>query len=109
VVIYYLGTLHIFLSFLHPYLRYQHSNQPTKNDFPIDLLKLDRSFVQDICHNKSDLAIIKAIINMATALDINTLAEGIENEDQANVLNMLSCQYSQGFLFSKAINAKQFQ
>jgi len=76
---------------------------------PIDLLKIDRSFVLDICHNKSDLAIIKAIINMATALDINTLAEGIENKNQANVLNMLSCQYGQGFLFSKAINGKQFQ
>lgn len=78
-------------------------------NFPIDLLKIDRSFVLDICHNKSDLAIIKAIINMSTALDINTLAEGIENENQANVLNMLSCQYGQGFLFSKAINGKQFQ
>jgi len=78
-------------------------------NFPIDLLKIDRSFVLDICHNKSDLAIIKAIINMATALDIHTLAEGIEDEKQASVLNMLACQYGQGFLFSKAINSKKFQ
>ena len=63
----------------------------------------------DICHNKSDLAIINAIINMATALGTHTLAEGIEDEKQASVLNMLSCQYGQGFLFSKAINGKQFQ
>jgi len=78
-------------------------------NFPIDLLKIDRSFVQDICHNKSDLAIIKAIINMATALDIHTLAEGIEDENQANALNMLSCQYGQGFLFSKAMNSTELQ
>jgi len=76
--------------------------------FPIDLLKIDRSFVIDICHNKEDLEIIKAIIKMAHALNINTLAEGIEKENQALLLRDLNCQFGQGFLFSKAVNTQAF-
>lgn len=76
--------------------------------FPIDLLKIDRSFVIDICNNKEDLEVIKAIINMANALNISTLAEGIEKENQAHELKKLNCVFGQGFLFSKAINAQAF-
>jgi len=76
--------------------------------FPIDLLKIDRSFVTDICTNKEDLEVIKAIINMANALNINTLAEGIEIENQALALKDLNCVFGQGFLYSKAINSQAF-
>jgi len=77
--------------------------------FPIDLLKIDRSFIIDICSNSSDLAIIKAIISMASALEIDTLAEGIEDYEQLTLLNGLSCDYGQGFLFDKPMNTEQFR
>jgi len=77
--------------------------------FPIDLLKIDRSFVMDICSNSSDLAIIKAIISMADALEIDTLAEGIEQHEQLTLLNGLDCDYGQGFLFDKPMNTEQFR
>ncbi|MDC9728584.1 MAG: EAL domain-containing protein [Methyloprofundus sp.] len=75
---------------------------------PIDLLKIDRAFVTDICNNHEDLEIITAIIKMASALNIDTLAEGIEKENQAITLKELSCNFGQGFLFSKAIDAPSF-
>ena len=77
--------------------------------FPIDLLKIDRSFVADICGNESDMAIIKAIISMASALDIGTLAEGIETQEQADILETLQCSQGQGFLFSKPVNTENFE
>jgi len=77
--------------------------------FPIDLLKIDRSFVNDICTNHSDTAIVKAIIAMSNALDIDILAEGIEYKEQAYLLRSLNCQYGQGFLFNKPLNSKQFE
>ncbi len=77
--------------------------------FPIDLLKIDRSFVADICGNESDMAIIKAIISMASALDIRTLAEGVETQEQADILETLQCSQGQGFLFSKPVNTENFE
>ncbi|MGR9014435.1 MAG: EAL domain-containing protein [Gammaproteobacteria bacterium] len=76
--------------------------------FPIDLLKIDRSFVKDLCSSQSDKAIIQAIVNMAQALNIKTLAEGVETEPQATILRALQCDYYQGFLHSRPIDSKQF-
>jgi len=78
-------------------------------EFPIDLLKIDRSFVADVCINHSDMAIIKAITSMASALGIDTIAEGIETPEQAVMLAKLQCQYGQGFLFSKPIKRTEFE
>ncbi len=77
--------------------------------FPIDLLKIDRLFVNDICSNRSDTAIVKAIIAMSNALDIKILAEGIETEQQAFLLKTLNCTYGQGFLFNKPMPVEQFE
>ena len=76
--------------------------------FPIDLLKIDRSFVKDLCSSHSDKAIIQAIVNMAQALNIKTLAEGVETESQADILRALRCDYYQGFLHSQPMDSEQF-
>lgn len=72
-------------------------------EFPIEIIKIDRSFVQDIGHDKNDEAIIQAIISMADSLDLQCIAEGIEQEDQIEFLREHKCNQLQGFFFSKPI------
>lgn len=69
--------------------------------FPIDTLKIDRSFVRDITFDKDDATIVKTIIAMATALNLRVIAEGIETQDQFNYLADLNCNDGQGFIFAR--------
>ncbi len=71
--------------------------------FPVDILKIDRSFVQDIPHDKSDMAITAAIIAMAQKLNLNVVAEGVETSEQVAFLNQNNCFIIQGYYFSKPI------
>jgi diguanylate cyclase (GGDEF)-like protein/PAS domain S-box-containing protein len=73
--------------------------------FPVDLLKIDRSFVRDLAHDADAAAIIRAVINLGQSLDIETIAEGIEQAAQAAQLSAYGCHYGQGFLYSKAVPA----
>jgi diguanylate cyclase (GGDEF)-like protein/PAS domain S-box-containing protein len=73
--------------------------------FPIDALKIDRSFVQGLCQSPEDAAIVAAVISMGRALGVNVVAEGVESEDQASVLSTLGCKLAQGFLFSRPVPA----
>jgi len=68
--------------------------------FPINTLKIDRSFVQDICTNVDDAAITTAIIAMAHSLQMSVVAEGVENIEQRTFLSGRQCEIGQGFLFS---------
>lgn len=77
--------------------------------FPIDVLKIDRSFVQDISEDSSDKAIVKAIVAMADALGLSVLAEGVETQSQLETIGQLNCQYYQGYHFSKAIESVAFE
>ncbi|WP_178862893.1 bifunctional diguanylate cyclase/phosphodiesterase [Thiomicrorhabdus cannonii] len=70
---------------------------------PIDLLKIDRSFVRDLDHDENDRAIIKAILQLAQTLGLNTLAEGIEEDSQAEYLKQHGCRLGQGYLWAKAL------
>lgn len=74
---------------------------------PIDRLKIDRSFVHDIGRDPGDEAICRAIIQLARALELETVAEGIEREDQAAFLLAEGCQYAQGFLYSRPLPADE--
>lgn len=74
--------------------------------FPIDGLKIDRSFVQDISNDLSEATIVEAIIAMAKALGLKTIAEGVESCDQIVLLRTLGCDQIQGYYFSKPMNAK---
>jgi diguanylate cyclase (GGDEF)-like protein/PAS domain S-box-containing protein len=77
--------------------------------FPIDTLKIDKSFVSDICKDPHDTAIVRAIINLGHALDVTVIAEGVETKEQLQYLSALECDAVQGFLFSKALSAKAFE
>jgi diguanylate cyclase (GGDEF)-like protein/PAS domain S-box-containing protein len=68
---------------------------------PVDTLKIDRSFVEDLGRAPADVAIVAAVIGMARALDLAVIAEGIENEPQARALRELGCELGQGFYFSR--------
>jgi len=69
--------------------------------FPIDTLKIDRSFVMDIPHDKSDMEIAAAVIAMAHKLELKVVAEGVETEDQLRFLQENHCDLCQGYLFGK--------
>jgi EAL domain-containing protein (putative c-di-GMP-specific phosphodiesterase class I) len=74
--------------------------------FPFDKLKIDRSFVQDLELDRDDDAVVRAAVALAHGLDLEIVAEGIEQERQRNMLRNEKCEYGQGFLFSKPIDAK---
>lgn len=75
---------------------------------PIDILKIDRSFINKSPYEPDDIAIVTAIFSMAKALGIKVVAEGIETQQQLNFLIANNCHYGQGFYFSKALTSKQF-
>ena len=68
---------------------------------PIALLKIDKSFVHEIGRSESDTQLIRAIVAMASALPVNTVAEGVETEEQASIIESLECRFAQGFLFGR--------
>lgn len=71
--------------------------------FPVDFLKIDRSFIADLPDDKDDAAIVKAIIALARNLGVATVAEGVETEQQARILELEGCDVVQGFLYSRPI------
>jgi diguanylate cyclase (GGDEF)-like protein/PAS domain S-box-containing protein len=77
--------------------------------FPIDTLKIDSSFVRDLCKDPRDTAIVRAIITLGHALDLSVIAEGVETRDQLESLMELDCDIVQGFLFSKALSTEDFE
>ena len=77
--------------------------------FPIDTLKIDRSFVSDLCKHPHDTAIVRAIITLGHALDLTVIAEGVETREQLESLIELDCDVLQGFLFSKALSTEDFE
>jgi len=71
--------------------------------FPLDTLKIDRAFVTNILEDKRRFSIAKSIINLAKDLELQVIAEGIETEEQRNLLLELGCEIGQGYLFSKPV------
>lgn len=74
--------------------------------FPIDIIKIDRSFVADIGAGQNHAAIVEAVISLGSKLGLDVVAEGVETAAQAARLRDLGCEYGQGFLFSEAVPAE---
>lgn len=77
--------------------------------FPIDILKVDRSFVMDIPQDSNDMAITAAVIAMAHKLNLKVVAEGIETQDQMAFLTENKCEYGQGYLIAKPMPFKEIE
>ena len=73
--------------------------------FPIDVLKIDRSFVRDITFDSDDATIVRTILAMAQALNLRVIAEGVENQDQLNFLAALGCAEGQGYYYARPMPA----
>jgi EAL domain-containing protein (putative c-di-GMP-specific phosphodiesterase class I) len=73
--------------------------------FPIDTLKIDRSFVSTMEDGTENGEIVRTVIALAQALKLNVIAEGIESVHQFHQLRILGCEYGQGFLFSRPVSA----
>ena len=76
--------------------------------FPLDEIKIDKSFVKDIPTHRDDVAIAKAIFSLAHSMDMKVLAEGVETVTQLEFMREHKCDGMQGFLFSKAISTEEF-
>jgi len=74
--------------------------------FPIDVVKIDRSFVSDVIRNQEDATITAAIVAMAHQLGLEVVAEGVENVEQLELLRGLGCDAAQGFYFSEAVEGR---
>ncbi len=74
--------------------------------FPIDQLKIDRSFIRKIQNTDDNINIVETIVNLARNLNMKIVAEGIENEAQFHQLNKLGCDFGQGYFFSKPLSTE---
>ena len=79
------------------------------NRFPVDILKIDQSFVAGLPDDAYDTALIGAVLTIARALDLSVVAEGVENEAQAQMLLNLGCQCAQGYYFHRPLTAEDFE
>jgi len=75
---------------------------------PVDNVKIDMSFVQDITSDPDAASIVMAITSLARNLNLKTIAEGVETEEQWKILRLLRCDMGQGFYFSPALSPEEF-
>jgi EAL domain-containing protein (putative c-di-GMP-specific phosphodiesterase class I) len=75
--------------------------------FPIDVLKVDRSFVGGLPANRGDAAIVQAVIALARALHLKVVAEGVETSEQLSELKILGCDLGQGYYFGKPVSTEE--
>ena len=76
---------------------------------PIDTLKIDQSFIQDLRTGENGEEVVSAIINLAKNLNLNVIAEGVETNSQKSFLKDKRCDQMQGFLFSKAVTPEEVE
>ncbi|MDQ0483482.1 EAL domain-containing protein [Guptibacillus hwajinpoensis] len=78
-------------------------------DFPLDILKIDQSFIRNLQENNADAAIVKAVITMCEGLNLSIVAEGIETKEQGEIIRSFGCNFAQGFFYSKPLNRDRFE
>lgn len=75
---------------------------------PVDVLKVDRSFIRQMAHDAGYMGLVSTIVSLAHNLDLTVVAEGVETEEEAKLLRLLRCEQGQGFLYSKPVPASEF-
>lgn len=85
-----------------------YSSLSALQQFPINTLKIDKSFVRDVAVNSDDATIVGTIIHMGRSLQMDVVAEGVESEEQLNFLQTLDCTYVQGLLFGDPMSADNY-
>ncbi|MEH7224897.1 bifunctional diguanylate cyclase/phosphodiesterase [Bacillus sp. JJ1566] len=78
-------------------------------DLPINTLKIDRTFINNLKVNTTDIAIVKAIITMGHGLSVKVVAEGVETDEQIALLKELQCHYAQGFYIDRPMKSEEFE
>jgi diguanylate cyclase (GGDEF)-like protein len=78
-------------------------------NLPINTLKIDRIFIEYIAHNAHDRAIVASIISLSHSLDLNVIAEGVETQEQVDVLRLLGCDQIQGYFYYKALPVDEIE
>ena len=76
---------------------------------PVDLLKIDRTFISGLPEDPASGTLVSSIIGLASAFNLIAIAEGVETEEQLNLLRKLKCNQSQGFLHSRPVPAEQLE
>ena len=76
---------------------------------PVDVLKMDRTFVRNIEHDERDTQLVALILGIAKSLNIPVVAEGVETEAQVQLLKRLGCTLVQGYYFSRPLRADEFE
>ena len=79
------------------------------SQLPVDSLKIDRSFVNDLTQLRESQTIVSSIIAVARTYGLRTVAEGVESVEQLKILDSLGCEQSQGYLHSPAVSAEQIE
>lgn len=85
-----------------------YSSLSALQQFPINTLKIDKSFVRDVANNPDDATIVSTIVQMGRNLNMDVVAEGVETEDQLNILQELGCTYVQGLLFGHPMSSDDY-
>jgi len=80
-----------------------HSSLSYLKHFPVDTIKIDKSFIQDMATLPEDASLVQAIVAMSHSLGLNTIAEGVENEDQLALICALKCDFVQGYYYSEPL------
>jgi len=76
---------------------------------PVDILKIDRSFIRGLPNDAASVTLARSIIGLASAFGLKTVAEGVETAEQFNLLRDLHCDCSQGFLHSRPVRAAEIE
>ena len=86
-----------------------YSSLGTLSTLPVDILKMDRSFVMHIDKNEKDLRLVELILDIAKNLKLPVIAEGVETEKQLTLLKNAGCEYVQGYYFSRPVPPEEFE
>lgn len=86
-----------------------YSSMSNLQEFPLDQLKVDLSFVRKMRDSAENVEIVKAIVNLAHNLGLNVVAEGVEEVEQEDMLRDMGCEFGQGYLFSRPISVKKME